>query len=148
MAIKGITLIESFKWYSPRDKAESDNDKTTFVLGAVDGLIRAHIADNATAWISHEAGMQMVNKSSHRNLELVRFGLKSVENFKDDKGNDIPVEFVDRVINGKVYKVVADSFLVRLDIADIADMAIAILDANTVTDTERKNLVMPSSLPA
>jgi hypothetical protein len=138
MALTGLTLIENFNWFSPRDTSENEIEKTRFVLGAIPGDVRASIQDNAVSWVQSDQGMQMINKTATRNYELVRFGLREIHNFRDSRGNDIAVEFVDRVLNGRVHKVVSDKTLDLIDVRDITGMADALVDANSPSEDLRK----------
>lgn len=138
MALTGISLVETVEFRSSFDDAPEEQ-KSVFKIGAIDAMVRASIQDNATSWIPTESGMQLVNKSAYRNYECVRFGLKEiVSNYRDPSGNDIKLEFVNRQIGTKSYKVVADSTLSTFPGAVIAEMAEKIIEINTMGDELRK----------
>jgi hypothetical protein len=136
--LTGITLVENWTHYSKYDQGEDETKKTGFVLGALDVMVRSTIADNATTWVQGESGMQMVNKTAGRNYELVRFGLRDVTNFPDEKGNELKISFVDRVLGGSPYKVVSDDFLKLIPGAVITELADELISKNSASDTLRK----------
>jgi hypothetical protein len=136
--LTGITLVEHWTHYSKYDHGTSEAEKTGFELGAVDVIVRSAIQDNAQSWISGEGGMQMVNKSATKNYEMVRFGLKGWTNFKDAKGNELKIEFVDRIVGGAPYKIVSDDSLKLIPGPVIAELADEIIEKNTASDTLRK----------
>jgi hypothetical protein len=128
----GITLVENWSYSSVLDTAP-EADKTIFVLGAIDVMVRSFIADNATVWLQSDNGLQLMNKTAARNYELVRFGLKDVQNFKDAKGNDLKIVFVDRAVGGALYKVVSDDFLKMVPPQVIAELAGQIIEKNSTS---------------
>lgn len=134
----GVSLVETMPYFSKYDEEPDETKKTKFLIGAVDVMTRSAIADEATIWISTPAGMQMQNRASFRNHEMIRFGLKGVENYKNAAGGDIPLTFETRIISGKPYEVVSDAFLKTLPGLVIEELANKITEINTATDENRK----------
>ena len=138
MAIKGLSLVEDEAFYSSFDDAPEDQ-KTKWIVGAIDLMVRSYIQDNTISWVQQaEGGMQMINRTASRDFEVCRFGLKGFENFKDDKGGDIKYNTVDRALFNKVYKVVDDAVLNKVPGPVIAELAAHIIEINTATDELRK----------
>jgi len=138
MAIKGLSLVEVEPFYSSFDDAP-EAEKTKWLLGPVDLMVRSYIQDNAISWVPGDGGMVMTNKAAFRNFEICRFGLKGFENFKDDKtGADIAFVEVDRALNGKTYKNVSDDVLNRIPGQVIQEIAERLIEINTATEALRK----------
>jgi len=135
--LTGVTLAENQDFRSSFDEAPEDQ-QTVFTIGAIDVLVRSYIQDNVTQWKSTEEGSVMLNRIALRNFELCRFGLKDIKNFKDAKGNEIKLEFVDRYLGGKAYKVASDDVLNKIPGAVLTELAEEILKINVASDTLRK----------
>ncbi len=131
--LTGVTLVEEFPFYSQYDTA-AEADKTKFLLGPIDVQIRSRINDDTNEWLQTDAGMKLTTKGMARNLELIRFGLKGVENFKDKTGNDIKITFVNRIVGGIPYQVVSETFLNTIPMLVIRELADKIYELNTAGD--------------
>lgn len=142
MPITGLSLAENTPFRSSYDNAPEDQ-QTVFILGAVDVLVRSSIQDNAQSWESAEGGMRLVNKTAYRNIELVRFGLKGFEKFKDEKNNDIVFKTIDRVVGGKLYKVLSDDIVFKIPPEVLQELAEEILHINTGGVELRKKSMTP-----
>lgn len=140
MAIKGLSIAENEDFYSAsEDESTPTNEKTKWVLGAIDLITRSTIQDNTISWIQTDAGMQMVNRTTYRDFEICRFGIKGFENFKNPKtGDDIIYKTVDRAMNGKAYKNVSDDILNAIPGHIISEIALRLIEINTATDALRK----------
>jgi hypothetical protein len=144
MAINGLSLTETWDYYSRFDEAESDEFKTKWTLGSLDVNLRAVIGDNSMALQQGADGMVVqVLKTASRNLETVRYGLKSVERFANPAGGEFKVEHEERIIAGKSYRAVKDSFLNLIPPLIISELAEEILTKNTLSEAMRKKLVTP-----
>ena len=140
MAIKGLSHFENERYASRLDDAE-DMHKTWWILGPLDVNCRAFIGDNQTILVMDASGGNgILTRAATRNLDAVRLGLKGVENFKDPSGSDIKLDFVDRVIGGKVYKVVSDEFISKIPPIIVAELGDKIMELNTFNEDLRKKL--------
>lgn len=140
MAIKGISLIETEPFYSSFEDTDTpENEKTKWLIGAVDVGIRSHIQDYSISWVQQPDGsMQMVNRGSYRDMEMCRFGLKGFENFPDDRGGIVMPKMEKRIMFGKEYDVMSDDVLNKIPGPVLAEIANRIIAVNTATDTLRK----------
>lgn len=142
MSLTAIDLGETLDYTS-----QFDTDKespTIFKIGVLDSLIMSKISDSLTVY---EVDMENPDKNpatrfnySQRQIEVVRFGLKGWENFKDKQGKD--VQFRTKSLNyaGKNYEVVSDQSLSCLAFMLIQELAEVIFKQNRLSVEERKNL--------
>lgn len=141
MSIIGISKFETSDYISSGDPARSEAEGATiFILGSLDVDSRAQIQDNTVSYEADESGkMNMRLAPAARMLMAVRLGLRGWRNFKDENGNDILFETVDRVINGKLSKVVSDKALGHLPSSLIIELGNQIIEKNTLNGDITKN---------
>jgi hypothetical protein len=72
-------------------------------------------------------------------VEVVRFGLKAMTNFKDQAGNEVPFTTQNRSVLGKTYAVVSEDILRTLPTVVTRELANEIRTLNTLTKEEGKN---------
>jgi hypothetical protein len=143
MAIKALTLSSVQVIESDSDPARGTADATKFTIGAIDAFVSAYVFDRTLTFTDSVAGgiaMAQV-KMSEANLEAVRFGLRGWENFRDDRGNDVPFATADRIVLGKRYVAVADESLAVLGQDLVRELANAIRRINEVTPDDAKKSV-------
>lgn len=126
MALKGINLGETHDFVSQRDKDKES--PTVFKIGILDSITRAGLID-----ILETDALGRPKNQYKYSVEVVRFGLKGIENF--------PFEFktVKIVRWGQEYEVVDNSILGRIPIKVIDEIAGKILDYNIISGEEEKN---------
>ncbi len=140
--LTGINIYES-KPYTSKLDADSGNP-TVFQIGLLDSMLRAFIEDQTTSFEfssknPKEAAKVNIN-ASKRNLMVVKFGLKGLENFIDPRDKK-PVKFdtVSVPVNGKNIKAVTDEIVSMFPKALIDELAEAILAENVLSEEEAKN---------
>jgi hypothetical protein len=151
MAVKGLTLSTVKVIESVMDDAKGTEAATKFIIGAIDAFVSTHVYDmtlvfgesdvltetiddkGVKTFAKTQTAQVMLNKS---NLEVVRFGLKGWDGFKDDKSNDILFTTVTRIVNGKQYTVVSDDCLGRMDVMLIRELANQIRTINVLTTAD------------
>ena len=144
MAITGVSKIERWDYFSKFDEATGDEAKTKWVLGAIDVDVRTYLGDITILHIENVDGKRAVmDRSGLRNLEAVRFGLKEVHNFKDPDGNDIKLEFVDRMLGDNLYKVLDNVTLSRIPPMVVGELGQEIMSKNVLSEQLRKKLQTP-----
>lgn len=129
--VKGLTKTERWVKTLAEDEELPENDRTKFSLTFLPNDVRAIIMDNAQSMMNTEAGLQVFTRSQMRNLEIVRYSLKGVENYRDAQGNDIQWTGVTRVVGGNAVEVCSDTFLNTLDPAWITQLAEDVLQKST-----------------
>ncbi len=140
--LTGINIYES-KPYKSKFDSDADNS-TVFSLGLLDSHLRAFIEDQTTSFEFSSKNPKEPAKAninaSKRNLLVVKFGLKGLENFLDPRDNK-PVKFdtVSTPVNGKNYKVVTDEIISMFPKVLIDELADVILSENTLSENEIKN---------
>lgn len=134
--LKALSTSETWTFESEHDPDKGTPNATRFTLGVLDVFIRARIFDGSTT-INEEGLLSL--KHTQMNLESVKFGLRGWENFKDEKGNDIPFETVTQIVNGRKYEVVTDECLGRLNLPVISEIGQAIRDGNSLAEDVVKN---------
>jgi hypothetical protein len=139
MSIVALNLSAVKTFYSKYDPSEGD-ERTEFTLGAIDGFVNAAVFDKALEWKSSDAGTQTASvKMNEMDMEVVRFGLKGMRNFKDRDDNEIPFTTQNRTIMGKDYQVVSQDVLRAIPTVVIRELCAEIRTLNTLTKEEGKN---------
>lgn len=123
--ITGIDLNETINFISQFDKGES---KTTWKLG----VLSTPILSYCTAKGVSEFPLDTM-------VEVVRFGLKGVENFKSKNGSSIQFSTTSRPISGRNYEIVSDAIINVIPMKVISELGSKILELSTLTDDEAKN---------
>ena len=123
MGITGISLSETKDYVSNLDNIEP---KTIWKLGVLDAEVFASLGE-------------LVNNPLKMMLEIVRFGLKGFENFKDANGNDVKFATISRNVGPYNYKVVSDSVLKIIPSNIINELGSEILQMSKLGESEAKN---------
>ena len=140
--LTGINIYES-KPYTSKLDADSGNP-TVFQIGLIDSMLRAFIEDQTTSFEFSSKNPKEPAKvninASKRNLMVVKFGLKGLENFIDPRDKK-PIKFdtVSVPVNGKNYKAVTDEIVSMFPKALIDELAEAILSENALSEEDAKN---------
>jgi hypothetical protein len=140
MAIKALTLSSVKVIESDGDPAKGSADATKFTIGAIDAFVSAYVLDRTLTFTENDAGGVAIAqvKMGEANLEAVRFGLRGWENFKDDRGNDLPFATADRIVMGRKYVAVTDDCLALLGQELVRELATSIRTINEVTADDAK----------
>jgi hypothetical protein len=140
--LTGINIFESKPYVSKLDK--DSGDPTVFQIGLLDSNLRAFIEDQTTSFEfssknPKDAAKANIN-ASKRNLMVVRFGVRGLENFIDPRDKK-PVKFdtVSMPVNGRNYKALTDEITSMFPKALIDELAEVILAENTLSEEEAKN---------
>ena len=140
--LTGINIYESKPYKS---KLETDaGNPTVFNLGLLDSHLRAFIEDQTTSFEFSSKNPKDPAKAninaSKRNIMVLKFGLKGLENFLDPRDKK-PVKFdtVSVPVNGKNYNVVSDEIISMFPKVLIDELADVILSENTLGGDEAKN---------
>jgi hypothetical protein len=136
MAFKAVDPSAVWEYVSPRDP---DPDRPTiWKLGPIDAFTWALVQDLAARGrlsdgeLSDEADLSLALGTSR--LEMVRHGLKGVENFEG-------AQFATRQVRraGRTFEVVADSFLGAIPGTIIDELAARIETHNQLSEDQSKN---------
>lgn len=162
MAIHALTVGETFPYVLNADPAkkkvpllvdpndpkkgeiitdEIGEDATVWNLGTLDVFLLGYIYDSAST-LQGQQGSDEIGIKTHvnkTNIEAVRFGLKSVENWNTAKGVGQSVDFVEKVVNGRKYQALTDDTLMKIGLRAIAELAGEIKKASEVAAEEEKN---------
>ncbi|MBI4972896.1 MAG: hypothetical protein HZC16_03660 [Candidatus Omnitrophica bacterium] len=140
--LTGINIYET-KPYKSKLDPDKDNP-SVFHIGSLDSYLRAYIEDQTTSFEFSSKNPKDPAKAninaSKRNLLVVRFGLKGLDNFLDPRDKK-PVKFdsVSVSLIGKNYTAVSEEILSMLPKALIDELAEVILAENTLSEEEAKN---------
>lgn len=142
MSFVAVCSGEVRNYESPNDP--DPKSPTKFKLGVIEHRVRLYIDDLTTEFeISSKNpkdSAKATMRVSLRGYNLVRFGLKGFENFKDKNGEDIGFS-EDRIpVDGKSYTVVSEKVMTLLPYALISELAQQLDKQNTMSDEERGNL--------
>lgn len=140
--LTGINIYESKPYTS---KLDADAGKpTVFQIGLLDSMLRAFIEDQTTSFEFSSRNPKEPAKAninaSKRNLMVVKFGLKGLENFIDPRdGKPVKFDTVSVPVNGKNYRAVTDEIISMFPKALIDELAEAVLAENLLSEEEAKN---------
>lgn len=140
--LTGINIYETKPYHSKLDPDK--NNPTIFHIGSLDSYLRAYIEDQTTSFEFSSKNPKDPAKAninaSKRNLLVVKFGLRGMDNFLDPRDKK-PVKFdsVSVSVIGKNYMAVSEEILSMLPKALIDELAEAILAENTLSEEEAKN---------
>ena len=142
MALIGVNVFETKDYISKQDTDR--NDPTIFKIGLLDSQIKSWIIDRISDFEMSSDNLddkaKVTFRINERNLALVKFGLKGIENLIDPQTKK-PVSFKPDVINkfGKSYEVIPDRVLNMLSLQVITELAEEILKETKLSDEEIKN---------
>ncbi len=143
MSITAININKERPYISKYDN-DKEGTPTTWFLGHLDSIMQAQIDDEVTVFEANvknpEGSSKTTLKLNQSKVELVRFGLKNVENFIHPETKEpIPFKRVSMPRKGKNFNVVSDTFLSLIPIEIIYELADQIKSVNTFTESEEKN---------
>lgn len=121
--IPGINLMETLSFTSKYDITEP---KTVWRYGIIDSEALPVVLESGGGTLS-----QMT--------ELVRFGLRGFENFRDNSGKEIAFATEQVVLRGRVFQVLASSVLRQIPRQVILELGVKILELGKLTEPEIKN---------
>lgn len=138
-------MLVAFDINQTRDfqlKDHKGEDEPVFVIGVLDSGLDAHLQDSGVTYTRPKDGTiepaQVIMHTALKFREVVRFGLKSIRNFKDASRK--PVELQKKEFSTPVG--------IRTGLTDeslnyvlpwIPELAEEILRDNTITEEEQKN---------
>jgi len=121
--ITGVNISATKDYTSKLDKSDP---KTIWKIGALDSDVFDLIGDQA------QNPLKMTS-------EVVRFGLKGIENFKDSYGNEIKFDTVSRAVGRNNYSVVADNIMKIIPPEIKNELSEQILNLTKLNPDEIKN---------
>lgn len=138
MAIKAVNLAKTKTYESDFDEDKGTEAATKWLIGAIDSRLLSQLKDKSTAipisaFSGNGDGMASL-RINEMNFDVVCYGLKAVSNY------DGTYTAIERVIGGKKYTIADPDFVSSIPDHIIDELATAILEINTITETERKNL--------
>lgn len=138
----GINIHEEKPYISKLDPDKAN--PSTYKIGVLSPALSAAIDDQVAVY---EGSSQNPNdpvkvniNNNRRNLLIVKFGLRGIENFADPQTNkSVSFDTTSVSIQGKNYPSVSDSIMDMLSKELIAELAEVITNANKLSEAERKN---------
>ena len=141
MAIVGIDINET-RDYILKDDPDKENP-TIFKIGLLAPLLKAKILDEASAFEvssqNPEDEAKVSYKLNKRNYDLVRFGVKGIENLIDPQTRKpLRVSFDTINIGNKSYLALPARIMSMIS-PWISELAEEVLKETSLTEEERKN---------
>ena len=124
--ITGIDLNQTIDYISKSDKAEP---RTVWKIGVLPTPVLSYCTSKMTS----------ENQSLDLMVDVVRFGLKGIENFQDKSKNSIGYAENPVHIGGRVYQSVSDRIINIIPMKIITELGNEILKLSHLTDDESKN---------
>lgn len=133
--ITGINVYETW-WFVSEHDPDKDNP-TKFELGCIDAIVNSYINDKTASYDS-QGGLKI--NVAERNILMLKFGLKGLENFIDPR-TKLPMKFetVSTPVRGKNYNTACDEIIKMLDENIINELVIEIQTKNSLSRDESKN---------
>lgn len=122
MGIKGIALSETKDFISSFDK---DEPKTIWKIGPLDSEIFNLVGEDKNP-------LRLMS-------DAVRFGLKGIENFKDERGNIVKFDTINKAVGPYSYKVVSDVIMKIIPPQVKNELGAEILKISNLDEEEAKN---------
>jgi hypothetical protein len=140
MAIIGMNLSVEKVFVFSGDPDKGTDKATRFKYGTLDSRILGILQDKATSVkVNPSAPDEDVDtqiNSKAFQFEVVQFGCRGWDNFKDDEGNDIPYDTIKLNRGGKSYKVVDPDILASVPGIVLEEFAAKIMAANEMAPEE------------
>lgn len=140
MAIIGMNLATTKKFVYSGDPAKGTKEETAFKYGTLDSRILGILQDKATSVkVNPSAPDEDVDtqiNSRAFQFEVVQFGCKGWDNYKDSNGDDIDFKTVKLNRGGKSYTVVDPDTLALTPGVVLEEFAMKIMAANEMTEVE------------
>lgn len=147
MAIVGLSKAEETRVFHPSEEELPEADRTYFLIGPVDKDTQNKLIDRTQVQeMTADGGIRIVSRGAEINSDWCRAGLKGWENFKDEKGQDIPYKTASYLMYGKSIIAMSDESLAALPTHIIAWLGQEIMTINTMTMDMRKKLKAQSLL--
>ncbi len=138
----GININETRSYVSSKDNKE--DNPTIFQLGLIDPFLKAHIERKTTtvefSGKDPDAPVRGNVNSGEKNILIVKYGVRAIENFGDpmtQKAMDVRMDNVS--INGKNYSALPDRILMLLGADLIDELAKQIIPDQSLKKDEIKN---------
>jgi hypothetical protein len=135
VGVRAITVGQTKNYVSESDPDKGTDKETVFEIGALDVFVNAQLTDQSTVF--HDGGASIHTQTLA--LSRVRFGLKSLRNFRTADNKVVAFKTEDVQLGARTYKVVSDEIIMKMDPELINELARAITDYNTVPPDEAKN---------
>jgi hypothetical protein len=126
MGIVGVDTNLSQDYISKYDKGEQ---KTIWKIAVLSAHAFAHIGSKITDQTKAVEGM----------LEVVKFGLRGFENFKDKDGKDVQFTTETKELYSRTYNLVSNNIINIIPIDIIIELGGRILEITKLTEQEIKN---------
>lgn len=143
--IKTVNLSKVINHQLSTDPDTGTDAATTWLLGALDARVMAHIKDKATsipvsAFTDASNAMASLNINV-TNFDIVQFGLKGWKNLQDEDGKQVEYKTVHTTLGGRTYQTCDPKIVEVLRDEEISELANKIMEINTLSEPERKNSV-------
>lgn len=144
MKIRCINLTKTKKHQLSFDSDAGTDKAVTWIIGALDSRIMAHIKDNATAipmsaFSGENSDATATLNLNKTNFDIVVFGLKGWENLLDDTDKPVVFKTAHTSQAGKTYLTADPELIAMLPSEVIDELAQEIMEINTLKEEERKN---------
>lgn len=143
MAVIGINIHETKDYISKYDPDKSN--PTVWKIGILDSLLKSKLKDIVTTYEvdpakPDEGKAKTTLNINQSRVEIVRFGLKGLENFLDPKtGKPVSFDTVSKSSYGRNYNVVTDEVLKIIPEEILYELADEISKTSGLTKQEEKN---------
>ena len=141
--LTAININATRKYISKKEKP-GDENPTVFHIGILDPFLRAHIEDKSTSFglssSNPEESASATLAMQKMNIQLVKFGVRDIENFFDPVTKETVKITLDTIsIGGKAYKALQDKTLILLGGDMINELSQEVRKEQDLTGDEVKN---------
>jgi len=143
MAIKALSLTNTWKFQDPSDPDFGQENASTFTLCSLDSRVMAKLKDGATKIGIDPTRPDDIAETSinveDMNFQTVQFGCEDWDNVPDPDTNELlKYDTIARRLGGKSYKIVDPDVLCRIPLSTIRKMAEDIRDKNELSEADAK----------
>jgi hypothetical protein len=148
MPIIGLNKAETEEIYLPEDESTPAEERTYFLIGALDVDVRNSCMDRLQVQeLTKDGAFRAVTRGLEINTDLCRAGIRGWRNFRNENNAEIPFRQVVGVIHGRQLMVVDDECMATLPPHVVNFLGQEIMGRNTATKATQKKLKQLLSPP-
>ncbi|KKK52607.1 hypothetical protein LCGC14_3103200 [marine sediment metagenome] len=140
MAIKTLNLDAEWDFQSKHDPEKGKDGATVFRLGTLSNRLLSFLQDKATTFKgTNEENVEASIMNASLAIEIVKYGVRDIQNLPDADGNSIPFETQKQNVHGMEVKAVKSSILDVLPKVIVMEVADELQKRNELDEGEAKN---------
>lgn len=137
--IKAVDIDEKSDYVAKSDRDLPESEQTIWKIGVIDSITMSKLERMDIQFNAETNDTKIQANVLGREIEMVRYGLKGWENFKDSRGEPVKCEKSLVGSAGGSREELTDRCIRQIPIEIIKELAEVIRTQNVVGEAERKN---------